>query len=778
MRFYKYLFTLVIAAAGVAQGLAQYDVLPTTGRNELFHDYLIEELDSMMAKRADAVAAAVTSPENVKARQAEMRQKYLSILGELPDREALNAEVVGTVTTENGYHIEKLHYQSLPNHHVTANFYIPDTGTAPYPTVIFTCGHYPVAKVYEDYQNLSILFAKHGIACLIVDPICQYERYQIMSSTGTLSFTGQSGTSAQSQLDQGLVNAGSSSVAQQVFDNSRGIDYLYTRTDVVDTSRVGCVGHSGGGAQATYLLAFDKRLKVGTVANFLANETAMYTITGPQTAGQNLSYEGEVGIDEPDYVEMFAPKPYLIIGSNDGLFPLAATQQTYEEAKLFYDQLGASDAISLLATESTVHDYFQLKREETVRWFKRWFYDMNDTIIESGQTTQSYDNLYVTGTKNVMTAFDNEKNVTMLNQEMVDGYAADREAFWTGQTQAEAIEQVKEIIRYKAMDEAPVYEATETIDDRETYTIEKGKITYKHHVPVTTLTFIPKNNTEKLPGVLYVDGRGKKQDAGDWGLIHQVYIDSGYVVMSIDVRGFGETSDNSGKNETKHNNKEHRNAVISLYEGKTLPGQRVQDIEKAMEIFCSRSDVDASNITLVGVDRASVAALHAAAIDSRFTKTVIRLASETPWLDVVATPTIKDQMTHEIPNVLQYYDITSLIENGIAPREVVFAGEPELKDPPDAVETYKLDKSLYQNFPNPFSDRSWISYSLEATSDVSIDIYGTDGRLVRTIRQSAQGPGSYKIELNAKDFTPGVYIYNMNINNMQAESHKMIVSQP
>ena len=579
MKLIKPLLAAVFITLNMLPGNSQdYDVLPVEGRNELFHDYLLEELDKVIDNRKLAVAGALSSKEAVIARQLELRSRYLKILGDLPEKTPLDAVVVDTIVTNEGYRIEKLDYQSVPNHHVTADFYIPETGSAPYPTVLVLCGHYPVAKTWVDYQNLCILFAKNGIAVMIIDPICQGERYQITNAAGDLSFIGQSGTAAHSRLDVGAVLDGTSVVAYELWDSHRGVDYLYSRTDVVDTSMIGCTGHSGGGAQATYLLAFDTRLKVGTVANYLCNESSMFKEAGPQTASQNLSFEGENGIDEPDYITMFAPKPYMLIGTHgDGLFNVDSMLSTVNEQKPLYDTLDTSDKVTLFET-SDVHDYTKVKREATVRWFNRWFMNDNDTVTEGDQITLNQDTLLVTSTGQVMTAYENELNVTALNVELTDSLADDRTAFWNENPKEVCLEKINELIRYDSLEEAPIYEATGNID-RDNYSIEKGKITYRNHVPVTTLTFIPQNNTEKLPAVLYIDGRGKKQDAGDFGLIEQVYLDSGYIVMSVDVRGFGETADNPAKNESKHNNLEHRNGVISLYLGKTLPGQRVTDIE-------------------------------------------------------------------------------------------------------------------------------------------------------------------------------------------------------
>lgn len=779
MKYYKRVFLLVLIMANWISVFTQsYDVLPSDGRNELFHDYLLEELDEIIALRKNAVENALGSKENVLARQQEMYNKYVKILGDLPEKTPLNAVVTDTIETGLGYRIEKLHYQSLPNHHITANFYIPETGSAPYPTVLFLCGHYPVAKTWSDYQNLCILLAKNEIAALIVDPICQGERYQVTNADGDLSLVGQSGTSAHSRLDVGSVLGGSSVVAYHLWDSHRSVDYLFSRDDVVDSSRIGCLGHSGGGAQASYLLAFDKRLKVGAVANYLTNESSMFKESGPQTASQNLSFEGENGIDQPDYAAIFAPKPYLMIITTDDvdpIFRIDAARETRDEVQKFYDTLGVPDKLMLFETDDA-HDYTKVKREATVRWFKRWFMNDNDTIIEADQVTLNIDTLEVTSSGQVMTEFENELNITALNIRLADSLKDKRSAFWSDNTKAACLDTIKKLIRYSELTETPVYEAVEDIE-RTGYKIEKGKITYMNHVPVTSLTFIPDDNTAKLPAILYVDGRGKDNDAGDFGLIEQVYIDSGYIVMSIDIRGFGETTDNPGKNESKHNNNEHRNSVISLYLGKTLVGQRVEDIEKAMNVLFSRSDVDTSDITLVGIDRASVAVLHVAAIDERFKKTVIRRAEQTPWKDAIADPNIQNQMTHEVPSGMMYYTITDLIEKGIAPREVTFAEEPELIEPPEAINLFEAGLSNFQNYPNPFSDRSVINYALSSEGSVRLEIYDIDGRMTDVINQSSQAMESGQIELNAEKFNPGVYVYLLFINNNPVAANKMIITR-
>lgn len=768
--FLAFIFSIQLAAQ-------TYDVLPISGRNELFHNYLLEELDSTTSIRKQKVENALISKEKMQKRQKELRTRYLELLGDFPAKTPLHPVITGTINSNDGYTIEKLHFQSIPNHHVTANFYIPTEGDGPYPTVLILSGHYPIAKTYVDYQSLCISLAKNGMAVLIVDPICQGERYQVTDSRGNLSMLGQSGTGAHSRLDVGSVLTGTSMVAYELWDNHRAVDYLYSRTDVVDTTRIGCTGHSGGGAQATYLLAFDERIKAGTVANFITNESSMFKESGPQTGSQNLSYEGANGIDQPDYVTLFAPKPLLMIGTTtDAIFKINAARQTLDEAKKVYHLWDADERVGLFIT-TDVHDYTLPKRIATVEWYKKWFFNEEDPVTEVNQTTLPQPDLTVTSTGQVYTEFEDEKNITDLNVEKAEFLESSRKEFWGTTTHTQKLDHIRSLLKYESLEAMPENVVTAKLT-RENYSIEKSRINYQNHVPVTALTFVPDASQEKLPAVLYVDGRGKGTDADQGGIIEELYLQSHnpHIVMSIDVRGFGETADNPSKNESKHNNLEHRNGVISLYLGKTLVGQRVQDIDKAMQILCNRPDVDTAQITIIGVDRASVAVIHAAALDKRFKNVIIRRASETPWMDAVTNPNIKDQMTHEVPSVLKYYTLPDLIENTLKNRNVFFVDEP-FKGVSASTRNFNSNRYQFKIYPNPFLQKTTISCIVDLNSHIKLNIFNCNGEMVKSIQQWQQKQGVHIVELDATDFSNGLYLSQFIVNERPMALTKMWVKK-
>ena len=768
MKYFLLFVSLVCMLTGsFAQGI--YDVLPSSGRNELFHTFLMDRGAELWSERGDSVAAALGSVQKLQARQQQLRSDYLALLGELPAKTPLNAVIVDTVQRTD-YRVEKLYFESQPKHRVTANFYIPDTGSAPYPTVLILCGHYPAAKGDKLLQDLCRLFVTNGIAALIVDPFSQGERAQIQHpTTGGLVFTGQSGTSAHTRLDVGAMLAGTSVVASALWDNHRAIDYLYSRTDVVDTARLGCTGSSGGGAQATYLCAFDQRIKVAAVNSFLMNEETLFSTIGPQTASQNLSYEGAHLIDHPDYVTLFAPKPYMILAATDDFFDVSGTHETRDEVEDVYDLLGVPENFGYFEEDST-HGYLKARREVGVRWFRSWFYNDTTPVVEPRFPFISATTLWATNDGQVVTSFSDEQTVTEISVDKANAHASDRTDFWANNTTDSCLNKVKELIRWESYSPVQV-EPTDTLD-RAGYTVTKMKINSGDHVPVTGLLYVPKNLSGKAPAVVYVDGRGKKVEAYEGGVIEKIFVDSGKIVLSIDVRGFGETTDNPALNESKHGNREHRNAVIAGYIGKTLIGQRVEDIMKALDVVSSHADVDTTDLTLVGIDRAGSAVIHAAALDKRVKKTVIRQSFES-WLPMVGLPTQLHNLTHVVPFALEYYDLTDLVD-AMPGGSVMYFDEPYYVT---SIDDGLADQQsvLGQNFPNPSAVKTVIPYSLKQSGKVVIGVYDMQGRLLKSLNQGHQAAGKHRLELSLQGLNGGRYVYRLWLDGVPSGSRTMSI---
>jgi len=73
--------------------------------------------------------------------------------------------------------------------------------------------------------------------------------------------------------------------------------------------------------------------------------------------------------------------------------------------------------------------------------------------------------------------------------------------------------------------------------------------------------------------------------------------------------------------------------------------------------------------------------------------------------------------------------------------------------------------SLLQNYPNPFNPVTHISFSIEKTEFVSIEVYSSLGTHVTTLVSGVKPPGSYTTTFNGEKLSSGVYFYVMKTNN-------------
>ncbi|NNE35830.1 MAG: T9SS type A sorting domain-containing protein, partial [Rhodothermales bacterium] len=68
---------------------------------------------------------------------------------------------------------------------------------------------------------------------------------------------------------------------------------------------------------------------------------------------------------------------------------------------------------------------------------------------------------------------------------------------------------------------------------------------------------------------------------------------------------------------------------------------------------------------------------------------------------------------------------------------------------------------LDDNFPDPFSQTTTISYDLSRPAKVTLAVYDVLGRNLRVLVSSRQPAGEYEVSLDASHLTSGVYFYHL-----------------
>jgi dienelactone hydrolase len=329
----------------------------------------VAELDALAQKQLKARAAVIDGIKDraaAQARNAAVRERVLSLIGGLPEaRGPLNARVTRS-TPRSGYVIEHVLFESLPGYFVTANLYRPER-TGRHPAVLMSMGHWESGKAAG--QLIATNLARRGFVVLAYDPVGQGERQQTYDARFGRSLAG-------GPVEQHFLNGPAAILMGQalpryfIHDGMRAIDYLVSRPEV-DPDRIGATGCSGGGTQTTYIAALDPRVKVAAVACYMNSFRTLFP--GPSLGDSEQSVPGFIaaGLDQTDYLELFAPKPWLITSTEDDFFTPAGARQVFEEAQRWYEIYDAADRVKWVVGPGG-HGTPPVVRQAIYDWMLRW----------------------------------------------------------------------------------------------------------------------------------------------------------------------------------------------------------------------------------------------------------------------------------------------------------------------------------------------------------------------------------------------------------------------
>ena len=312
----------------------------------------------------------LTEPEAIATYQQQRRQQFIERIGGLPEPTPLAARITGRVDRP-GYSVDKVLFQSQPNFYVTAALFLPDPQrfSASWPAVVVVCGHSAEGKLLDGYQRGTALAALNGLAAMIVDPVSQGERLQILDTAGQKL----SPTTEHTLIGTGAILVGWNTARWMVHDGLRAIDYLQSRDDILG-DRIGVMGNSGGGTQTCYLMAVDQRVQAAAPSCYLTTFERLLNSIGPQDAEQNIFGQLAAGIDHPDYLLMRAPKPTLIACATGDYFDIHGTWATYRDAKRLFTRLGSGRNVELVEVDAP-HGWHPLLRQSSVQFMAQHLAD-------------------------------------------------------------------------------------------------------------------------------------------------------------------------------------------------------------------------------------------------------------------------------------------------------------------------------------------------------------------------------------------------------------------
>jgi fermentation-respiration switch protein FrsA (DUF1100 family) len=205
---------------------------------------------------------------------------------------------------------------------ISGQFYLPEGGQAPYPTVCI-CHGIPTETPdpsNEGYPSFAERICHQGFAVLIFN----------------FRGTGASG--------------GNLDISGWTRDLKAAIDYLFTQPEV-DKSHLSLLGFSGGAAVSIYVASQDSRVSCIAACACLTEFTFITEVDNPQSVIDNFRHIGTIRdkdfpqsteewlngfrlVSPINHISRIAPRPLLLVhGNQDDMVPVTDAYKLYEKAR-------------------------------------------------------------------------------------------------------------------------------------------------------------------------------------------------------------------------------------------------------------------------------------------------------------------------------------------------------------------------------------------------------------------------------------------------------------
>jgi dienelactone hydrolase len=540
------IWTAASALDGSAPPPEAFSVLPLASSGPQITPYL--QYQTELAWREDEARmrmwGGIRTEQDLLRVQKEIRQKLLTMLGGLPaTRTPLHPQVTGRIAMD-GFHIEKLIFESLPGIYVTALLYVPDDPNsgehARHPAILVPAGHAENGKAH--YQTLCQRLVQRGYVVISWDPVGQGERSQFWDAKAGKSRYNRI-CAEHAVLGNLAYLAGTNLARWEIWDGLRAFDYLLTRPEV-DHERINITGTSGGGFQAMHIAALEPRIKVAAVSCYITslpmrihNRIFKDPDSDPE---QDLYGMISNGVDYAGLLLLMYPRPAFVAAATLDFFPIEGVHKTFQEVSSVYRRFGHADRIAM-AESYNGHQYSD-ENQRAAFEFLDHFNQLPAKHTLASAKDWDEKTVQCTRTGQVMLDFEDAKPLMDLI----------RDYYTEHQTKtAESIRQLYLGTYYPGI-------ATWNISPYSGIPAAEGEITWEsagtaifedtsidryvlRHTGylVMPLLHIHRTGSGSRRWLLWFSKNGKVT-ANDWPVIRK-YLDEGFDIISFDFRGLGET---------------------------------------------------------------------------------------------------------------------------------------------------------------------------------------------------------------------------------------------
>ena len=274
-----------------------------------------------------------------------------------------------------GYVRKKLEYSTLPGERVRAWLLIPTRGnTLPAPGILALHQTTPSGKDEvvglegDPRMAYGLELVRRGYVVLAPDGITMGERVSGAPFSDTRA------------IYERFPHW--SALGIMTWEAVQAVNVLVSLPEV-DSTRIGCIGHSHGGYGSMFLAAFDPRIKAAVSScGLMKSCDDVDPLRWARSSGFVSMPELRPYIkkrffpfDFHEVVALIAPTPFLnISASNDPIFPGSGESSTRatDEARVIYSRIYGLDDRLVNLIHSSGHSFPSSARQEAYRWFDKW----------------------------------------------------------------------------------------------------------------------------------------------------------------------------------------------------------------------------------------------------------------------------------------------------------------------------------------------------------------------------------------------------------------------
>jgi cephalosporin-C deacetylase-like acetyl esterase len=447
----------------------------------------------------------------------------------------------------------------------------------------------------------------------------------------------------------------------RTWDCIRAIDYLVSRPEV-DTSRLAVAGNSGGGQMALLTAAADSRIKVIAAAH-------------PGGSCESTYLSGRMP-SNVDLLSLVPPRPCrMIVGDASGEAPHHGRK--LDEMVRFYKGLGVSEDHWEMDIVDARHDNTPPVRESTYEWLNRWFDKTEEGKEEPAVEVEDTETLWCTENGVVLASLGGESGQTLNEKRIKQVYQ-----------RVEALDELQERVTGRIKLDVPAATEMPEVKLKESFisgdvSVEKFAYISEPGIEIPALFLSPVNQVESQYVILHISEEGKP-GSFDMSLLPFTLVNAGYPVLSIDVRGTGETASHppvgSPSQYTGYTAEQWIRDVAANDAAsfdRTMLGMQVLDVLKGIDLISGRRDLRGKSVIVVGEGLGGLWALFAD-IYRPGIQSVVTINTLPSYKLLVSSKYYNQLGYFYIPGVLRDFDIPDLVR-------LVSPGNQLWVDPVDAL---------------------------------------------------------------------------------------------